>query len=153
MKPDTCDLLKLQDWFDGRLADTEEATRLTAHVAGCATCREQVEAWRRMRALLAPASRTGVPPEAWEGIQRRLVQAAVTVVPARWWPAAAAAAVAFGLILWRLLVSGPDTASLGWDNISFVQGEARSEWIASQVPLPETASSASAALSSGGTTE
>jgi anti-sigma factor RsiW len=66
--------LRLDDWLDGALADTE-AREVEAHLASCAACRE---AERQLRQLLAHATalpRSVVPPrDLWPGIVERLTQ-------------------------------------------------------------------------------
>ena len=42
---------RLSQWYDGEL-DGDDSSRVEAHVSACPTCRDEVEAWRRIDLLL-----------------------------------------------------------------------------------------------------
>jgi len=104
----TCEELdvRLDDWVDG-LLPPREAAEASAHLAGCAACRE---AERRLRLVLAHAAalpRSVTPPrDLWPGIERRIAR------PVRWgwlsrWTsplvlaAAAVAVLAVAAVVWQ----------------------------------------------------
>jgi glucose/arabinose dehydrogenase len=103
---------QLNDFVDGADAVTPaEREAVARHVAGCASCREEVE---RMTALVAAARalpRALEPPsDLWPAIAPRLGGGGRRVLP--WWLAAAAViALAFAALWWR---AGRGKAAAGW---------------------------------------
>lgn len=88
-------------------APAEEAA-VRAHLAECAQCRAQLEAYERLGELLAPVERVRPERDLWPGVAIRLQPRRASVfahLAQRWQPTLAAAAVllavAVGAVLYR----------------------------------------------------
>ena len=108
---------QLGTFVDGELADPQRRA-VDAHVAGCAACRAELDALRRLAAALAAPPVQKPPAGLWPAIVRRLDRARA---PAGWpvyrlsgrrpMAAAAAVALAIGLSMLGPLLFGPRTSS------------------------------------------
>ncbi|MBI3554312.1 MAG: zf-HC2 domain-containing protein [Elusimicrobia bacterium] len=100
------DNVLLSAYLDGQLTEAERA-RVEAQLSGCGPCREEVEALRYMKAVLAAAPRRAMPPELLGAIEdavasrswTRLIPAALRA-PRVFVPAGALAALALVAGLW-----------------------------------------------------
>ena len=124
----SCDSEKLMLLLDGELSASEFA-ETEAHLAGCATCRDEL-GWLRTERRMVAARRQadpGVPPAMWGAIQRRIAEKRTPVeVPRRKTPlfwgifggfaTLSAAAAAFVALLMPQLVElkpTPSSAEMG----------------------------------------
>jgi len=61
----------LSAYADGEL-DAGQAATVAAHLAGCATCRDELAALRRFDLVMGSLQLKEAPPEAWESLEERL---------------------------------------------------------------------------------
>ncbi len=139
MAKNYCDREHLQDWFDGRLSDTESVDVL-AHVRGCSSCGAAIEDWRELR----ESTRSAFPMPALPGAlpafapppRRGLVE---VLLDSTWWLAgSAAAAAALVVVLLQLVQSSVGNTSPTMQVLNLGSPDARKEWVEQVLPLPST---------------
>jgi anti-sigma factor RsiW len=140
MKPSngTCDLERLQDYFDGRL-DAAAAAGVRAHAAECPECRDALAGWAAMRRLLSgarvaasPAARAGVWAQVAGRIARRRSYGETWLQVG-----SVAAAITITFALWQILSTPAGAPGSTWDVLTLQSATARQQWVVYHVPLPQ----------------
>lgn len=97
----TCDDIRarMDDYLDGQLPPAERAA-VAAHLAGCATCRQEADALDGLLREARTLPRSLTPPrELWTGIEQRLAPAPAAFRRPRGLPAWAGLAAGLALML------------------------------------------------------